>query len=184
MSQVTYYWNGYDEAVHFETNPQNACNDDTADYAQSVVSNSGHTDFMLNSNTCPGTDLGTIRKVEIRGYIAVDSNCTLEFIAGILGVIEAGLEYVTDVGPAWTSWMDVTSIDEYFTPPNAWTWTYVKNLFLKLQNKANGVPSGTAKAYALELRVTYGSETVEKTTSSDASVKAKTSPLPLFFRSV
>ena len=139
----------YESGEYWQIDPQDACNDSITDYAEGFAANGESLNFILTANNCPGTNLGAISKVEVRGYIEVDDNCTVEFIFLPPGGGMSGFAYFTNVGPAWTNWYDITSFDTPFT------WATVKDFDFLLQLVAKGVPEGRARAYAVEVRVTY-----------------------------
>lgn len=165
--QKTYYFDNYDvQSQAFEVNPQNACDDNIATYAESTVGDNYRPSRrqILNSNTSLGVDLGSISKVEIRAYIGVDSNCTLH-LAGLLYIdgntIFSEDFLFTNVGPAWIDWQDITAM-------STWDWTKIKNLQCVLLNGyMTEKPWGTARVYAVELKVT---------------VVDPTGPMPMFIK--
>jgi hypothetical protein len=157
---VTYYFNSYsvgdmdgDEANIVDGSTSTACNDN----------NNGHHAY-LDGNTCVGTNLGTITKVELRVYhennYDVNSNrtCYPELIPEFLGS-NTGSTYSDGPGnydgsagyPAWGSYFNITADAQ---APATWTWSDVQNLDCDVVTNR---PGGAMNVYQVEIRVTYSS---------------------------
>ncbi|GAJ11231.1 unnamed protein product, partial [marine sediment metagenome] len=63
MAEVTYYFNAYTVGVW--TDPDNIVDGDIGTFGYTNVKKTAQT---LTGNSCPGTDLGPITKVELRLY--------------------------------------------------------------------------------------------------------------------
>jgi len=68
---VTYYFDGYDTGQAWSVDPDNMVDGDEATRARTDWTNPSDETQLCNSNTCPGTDLGTITQVELRAKIDV-----------------------------------------------------------------------------------------------------------------
>ena len=69
--EVTYYFDGYDSGLAWTREPQYMVDNNTANYAKINYENASEETQLNNSNTCPGTNLGTITKVEIRANVDI-----------------------------------------------------------------------------------------------------------------
>ena len=70
-STATYYFNGYDPGQAWSVDPDNMVDGDVGTRAHTDWTNPSDETQLCNSNTCSGTDLRTITKVELRGFIDV-----------------------------------------------------------------------------------------------------------------
>ena len=147
MADVTYWFDGY-AAVQW-TDQAFAIDNILTTFA---FTSSDGLYIPFNENTCPGTDLGTISKVEIRAYVKGDGDdkliITPLFSAGALSGDDHETTPPTSV--AWGPYVDVTNDTNHPT----WSWAEVVLL------KCNAKYIKTAKANAMplakvELRVTY-----------------------------
>lgn len=151
MAEATYYFDSYDAGETWATSPGNMTDGDTGTFAS--ASTNGDTQ-LLNGNSCPGTDLGTITAVEYRVYgynsdtTRVDIQCTPIFSGG-----NGPQTNVCDwTSAAWSDYVDITSVSN---APNPWTWSAVDALDMRV-NMAR-ILSQARYAYAakIEIRVTY-----------------------------
>lgn len=148
MAEVTYY---YDERVGgFWTDHAKLYDGSLETFAYTSVH--GYTD-RSNKTTCPGTDLGTITKVELRVYAYGDGDDT------IVLRIELTPTYVVTPGtsPGWSSYVDVTA-DPII---GGWTWAKVADLSnvyelcdLVVEFAKSG-KGNTMYCAKVEIRVTY-----------------------------
>lgn len=151
MSEQTYYFNSYSAGETWETSPGNMADGSTATFASATTN--GDTQ-LLNGNTCDGSNLGTITKVEYRvyGYVSdttrVNIECTPIFSSG-----NGSSTIVCDwTSAAWSNYVDITSGTN---APGIWSWTDVQNLDMRV-NMAR-ILSQTRYAYVakIELLITY-----------------------------
>lgn len=143
---VTYYFNAYDSGgEEWATNPANMVDNDTETYARTTNSNVE----LLTGNTCLGTDLGTITKVEIRFY-SVESYGDL-VIRPVFGGSSDGDNHNTFLNQENPLWSDYINITSDTNAPSPWIWSDVQNLdcdvFLDVEHFTS-----VAK---VEIRVTY-----------------------------
>lgn len=137
---VEYYFDDYDVATAWATNPQLMVDGFTGNYAE--TNQEGDME-MCDENTCPGTDLGTISKVELQAY---------GYTADVGD--DALLDWAGQGGPRmWTTspgyglgWSDVTAGDP------AWTWADVVNMNVLVICSTRG---GNVYCSQVEIRVTY-----------------------------
>lgn len=147
MSEVTYYWNEHHATTKWKINPGNMVDNNIATYAYSWSRNQYNI-----TNTCPGTDLGAISKVEIRFYTEAIGAGWLYFRPYFNGS-DWGDQWSPPAqgSPGWTPYHDIT---EDTNAPDPWTWADVKNLDMKLICFGLSDIAGCSKC---EIRVTYES---------------------------
>lgn len=149
MATVTYYFDGYDAGECWFSNPANLCDGD--DNAWSTALGVILDVQSLNSNTCDGSNLGSITKVEIRERLlagTADKGGTVrpEFAGGDG---DNHLFVPATFNPEWSSWFDITS--DTNAPAN-WTWGNVKDLKCDIENTN---PTNVVSASIVQIRVTY-----------------------------
>ena len=113
---------------------------------------------ILNGNTCDGTNLGTITKVEMRVLEYSDSSYLGYFqMRPLFDGSNYGsyIDILQKFQPKhWTSWYDITNDTN---APGSWTWTDVQNLDVRFYS----APSeywpypNLASVYTVQIRVTY-----------------------------
>lgn len=143
--EVTYYFDEYSTSQW--TDPSKIVDNDLETYASEATD--GQYTRLAGTNG-PGTDLGTITKVEIRCYGYGDGNDRID----IAWISDMSTEYqlTMPLSPDWSSYANVTA------DPNVdgWTWAKVASMvslpYLQKDNVAKGNTIYCAKA---ELRVTY-----------------------------
>lgn len=147
---VTYYFNGYSAGEVWDTSPANMVDGDIGTYASATPF---LTDTqLLNTNTCDGTGLGRITKVELRVYGykelgGVGINIRPVFSGG------DGNEYDTNMttSAGWSSYIDITLSAN---APQDWLWGNIQNLDCDVE--ANGaLELTTLYCSKVEVRVTY-----------------------------
>jgi len=145
VAEVTYYYNNY--SVNEWTDEAYMVDGILTNYA--YTSKKGDIERLL-STTCPGNDLGTIIKVEIRCYGYGDGDDRID----LSWAIDRAPEYqlVMPSSANWSSYADVTS-DPII---NGWTWAKIKNpsRFFHVEKAATG-KSNTTYCSKVEIRVTY-----------------------------
>jgi hypothetical protein len=150
-SQVTYQYTSYDEYETWESNPENMVDGSTETYAATDTNDLQ----VCNGNTCPGSNLGTIQKVELRAHCYKEgetANLTLQ------PMLEehTGQNYTaTPAGePGWTPWFDITTdlghgSSGLFTQ---WTWKEIDTLSC---NVKSSLMDGMLFCSMVEIQVTY-----------------------------
>lgn len=122
---VTYYFDGYDVDGEEWTNlPENMVDGNTVQPAHTGAPNQVQ---LCNSNTCPGTDLGTITKVEIRCYAhhTYDGH-ELRLRPVLAGGDGDDHDFAIPVWVGdWCAYQDITSDTN---APSPWTWAAVQGL--------------------------------------------------------
>lgn len=144
---VKYYFNSYE--VSGWTNPNNMLDGSTLTFADVEG-----TDLQAcDGNTCPGTNLGTITKVELRfhGYASsiVGEGTIIDLIPGFEGGAGDSHTEILTTSPFWSAYFDIT------TDPNApspWTWADVQDLWCFVNSGGDEVTYYCSK---VEIRVTY-----------------------------
>lgn len=133
MPTETYYFDSFSDAEHWEVDWANISDGDENTYGKTRKDyNPVH---LLNGNTCPGTDLGTISKVEVRakGYYTFLFPQTIRI--DIRPVFAGGdgdnhtFTLPKDTGD-WSEWFDITS--DTNAPPT-WSWDNVSGLDCDLE---------------------------------------------------
>jgi len=124
MATVTYYFNAYDSGgEEFETTPANMVDGSVTTDAQTSV----NADVQLvDGNTCDGTDLGTITKVELRCYgTRVHASNNVDLRPVFSGSSDGDTHDAGLFTEGWTSYVDITSDTN---APGTWAWSDVQNL--------------------------------------------------------
>jgi len=171
MANITYYFDGYSSSDW--TNPSRMVDGSTSTKATTEDADDVQTN---NSNTCAGTDLGPIAKVELRAFgrsPTTDPACYTHlqpiFSGGVGTYTNADLP--SDEYGEWGSYINITSDSN---APSPWTWGAVQDLDCNV--KSINKPVSTHDVYKVEIRVTYNFEkTVTETiTTSDVTTKDTT----------
>jgi len=154
VSEVIYYFNAWAEGVEeWSTNPGEMVDGVETDYASTTDDGDIQ---LLTGNTCPGTDLGTITKVELQAYAYSDVDDQLG-LRPVFGGITDGQTYweAPGVAPgAWRTWWDITNDG---SAPSPWTWAAVQSLDCDVEE--NDVAKGnTMYCGKVQIRVTYSTE--------------------------
>ena len=140
---VTYYFNARNSTYDGTwTNPENTEDGSTGTYG----SGTQNSVLELLGNTCPGTDLGTISKTEIRVYVEISDGSDQDLDA----VSTTGYESVVNVpvlgSPQWLGYFEATGVD---------TWQEVVDMNLFID--AGFTDAVDLYFYIGEIRVTYSS---------------------------
>jgi uncharacterized protein YfbU (UPF0304 family) len=149
--QKTYYFDIYDNAETWETNPSYMVDGNPSNHASTTADGDVE---LCDGNTCPGNDLGDISKVELRvsGY---RSGSMREIILRpVFGGTTDGydISYLLSSGTgAWSPWFDITDDPN---APQTWSWTDVDNLDCDV-TVALGMPEFTLYCSKIEVRITY-----------------------------
>ena len=148
MVDVTYYWTAYD--FSYWNNPGNMTDGSTRTFADATIQ---FTQQLNTTNTCNGTNLGTITKVEIRAYGYVDSPFTP--IKIFLFICLGGIcldEYVwrSLPAPAWSEYFDITFAG---IAPTPWTWNDIRSLGVVVMSGSEFYSA--VYCGRVEVRVTY-----------------------------
>ena len=149
MAEATYYFNSYSAFGMIQGDTEdNIVDGDTGTYALC----GGAGTATLDGNTCDGTDLGTITKVELRGYAYGDGDDKLDLIPEFDGTDTGDSHQETmPTVAAWLAYCDITSDTN---APVSWSWANVQNLDCEVENVA--VAKGNwAYIAKIEIRVTY-----------------------------
>lgn len=152
MATVSYYFDAYDGSNNWTTNPANMVDGDTGTFASTTTR---LTDYQDNTgNTCPGTNLGTITKVELRayGYYQTSGGVNLRLIPRFGGSSNGdNHDLALGTSAAWTSWTDITTDTN---APGSWAWSDVDNLDVRVAGSW-GTGSRTVYCAKVEIQVTY-----------------------------
>jgi hypothetical protein len=145
---ATYYFDGYDEGEAWSDTPENFCDGSTETYT-GWESNDNRVQYF-DENTCDGTDLGTIDKIEIRVFGKISGgangfNLRAVFPGG--DGDEHNLGSISFSGD-WSSYIDVTNDTNHPT----WSWANVVALDAEVRVHVAGGSNAGAK---VEVRVTY-----------------------------
>ena len=165
---TTYYFNDWDLGEAWPTDADNMADGEENSYA-STAENAVQ---LLDSNTCDGTDLGTISKVELRAKAAV-FNVFSDYIY-LRPVFSGGDGDNNDIGEldndTWSGWLDITSDTN---APATWSWANVQALDCDVEC-VFGMFGGWCGM--VEIRVTYtvGAAGVIKTYNGCAWSSVKT----------
>lgn len=155
FNTVTYYFNAYDEGEEWAIDPQEMCDGDTERWAQTNQSwESSAQDLIqhLTANTCDGTDLGIITKVEIRSKVDgpySPPNINYVILRPIFNNQDGSDFQITVIGTMWSEWFDITS-------PFSWMWDDVVNLDCDVEAD---VGLSFIKCAIVEIQVSFETET-------------------------
>jgi len=164
---VTYYFNAYDVGVEeWATTPENMTNGVETNYASTATIGDIE---LLTGNTCPGTSLGTITKVEIRAYgYYTTSDDTAKLRPVFTGGDGNDHLNALPASAGWGSYFDITN------DPNApsWSsWLDVQNLDCDVEYYKLSKPEN-AFVGKVEIRVTYTPGALTVTTPSSVTFGA------------
>ena len=118
-------------------------------YSYTSVDNTAQ---LLIGNNCPGTDLGTISKVELRAFAYGDGDDRIDLIPVFAG--GDGDEHQTTPGTTPGSWGTYQDITNDTNHPSPWSWSDVVALDCKVEFDKVG-KGGTMYCAKVEIRVTY-----------------------------
>ncbi len=146
MPDQTYYFNAYDiGGEEWDTLPDNMVDGQILSEAEATESGIQ----LLTSNTCDGTNLGFISKVEIRlygTYAPVFGTLLVRpiFIAG-----DGDNNGLPEFIATWSEYIDITNNTN---APESWTWNDIKNLTCDIDYTFGLFKATCGK---VEIRVTY-----------------------------
>jgi len=149
MATATYYFNHRSSTNAWQYDPNKMVDGDLGTFASTNLTSDIE---LCDENTCDGTDLGTITKVEARAYIKVTGilASTIQFIPYFGGASDGDTEVMSPVfAEAWAGYYDITSDTN---APGSWAWTDVRDLDYKLIAQ---IASGTVFVAKVEIQVTY-----------------------------
>jgi hypothetical protein len=146
---VIYHFDAYNVSQAWANDPEYMVNNNTANMANCEV---GTHVQHLTSNTCPGTNLGTIEKVEIRCYGDDSDDVGATYLRPIFNGTTDGNNYDADL---WIeTWSNYSNITDDPNAPSTWTWSDVQNLEMDVEGNTIG-GSGNDYVGAVQVRVNY-----------------------------
>ena len=148
MADVTYYFNSYDVGTAWTTNPENMVDGDVDTFAGWEAST---VEQLNDGNTCPGTNLGTITKVELRLFGKISGGASQFWLTPAFSGGDGDVHNLGSISFSgdWSSWEDITSDTN---APGSWSWSDVSSLDCLVTAIENG---GSCMASKLEIKVTY-----------------------------
>ncbi len=152
VSTATYYFNSYDTNQAWATNPANMVDGNTSTYASTTIDGDLE---RCNGNTCSGTNLGNITKVELRAYGYYSSNQRDIILRPVFGGINLGSEYPYEATSTagWSPWFDITNDAQ---APGSWDWADIVNLDCEvIAEFIPGGPMFMLYCSKVEIRVVY-----------------------------
>ena len=158
-STITYYFDGYlVDGNEWNLNPGQMVDGVLGNVAISQAFADPHAQ-TLNSNTAPGTDLGTIETVELR-LDGSKASGTIEYF-DIRPVFTGGNGDLHDLVSSLTTsvdWSDYLDITNDTNAPGTWSWTDVQNLDCIVRSSiTTSGPGDLSRASKVEIKVTYTS---------------------------
>ena len=151
--EIIFCFDSYDPDEAWEINPEGML---CCGYGYALTTIDGDVQ-LLNHNTCPDNNLGTITKVELRihgwYYFMGDDRYII-----LRPVFRSGdgnnHEFITiTTMPSWSPWLDITR-DPY--APGTWNWTDVANLNCDVEAENNPLGSWFMLfGSRVQIRVTY-----------------------------
>jgi hypothetical protein len=144
-SEIIYYFDGYDVNVTWSSNPGYMVDGNESSYASTTM---GDDYEECDNNTCDGSYLGNISKVELRCKAYRSNQLDVDLILQPV----PGSEYTFDVNvtPDWSQWYDITSGGS----SAQWHWYEIKNLGCLVRSPITR-DSFTLYCSKVEVRVTY-----------------------------
>ncbi|GAJ03240.1 unnamed protein product, partial [marine sediment metagenome] len=147
MPDVTYHFNAYVTPVW--TNPGNIVDGDIETFA---FTGAKKTEQALTGNNCPGTDLGTITKVEIRVFAYGDGDDHIQITPIFTGGNGNAHETTPVVDPGnWTPYVEITNDPNH---PDWSLWSHIQTLDYIIEHDSTG-KANVMYASKVEIRVTY-----------------------------
>lgn len=151
MSEVTYYFDAYDSGGEEWTSfPDDMVDGIIGVGHEAVTSDDGDIE-KCTDNSCPGTDLGMIAKVELRAHGAGDGDDKVYLRPIFSGTDGANYTIVLGTTRSWSSYQDITNDGN---APDWSSWTQVSGLECDVEydkvGKGNNMYIGK-----VEIRVTY-----------------------------
>lgn len=153
MATVEYYFNSVSAVEYWQFNSANMKDGNENTYSSEKIN---HDVSLLTANTCDGTNLGTITKVEIRAKTCYIS--TLGTGTVLLRPVFAGGDGTDhdclsppDTG-AWSQWFDITTDTN---APSPWTWGAVKGLDCDVETDIGAGMGIYVYCSKVDIRVTY-----------------------------
>jgi hypothetical protein len=151
MADVTYYYDAKGTA-DWTTNPEYMFDNILTNYASTTLNGDTNGSHATDGNTCPGTDLGTITKVELRAYGYGDGTdeCDLTPFWPVVGSGD-GHDVVMPSSPGWGAYVDITNDTNH---PDWTSWTHIQDtgFVARMDDVGKG---GTMYVSKVEIRVTY-----------------------------
>jgi PKD repeat protein len=153
LASATYYFSNLtsdSQANTWTTNPYNMVDGSTSTYASTSVDGDVE---ACTVNTCSGTILGTIMKVEMRAYGYHWTNQRDIILRPVFGGSVDGLNYnyQTAISADWSGWFDITDDD---SAPACWSWNDIVNLDCDVESESD-MGAFTLYCSKVEIRVTY-----------------------------
>ena len=150
MATITYYGNSWE--VPWPTNPDNMIDGDIETFAEQEFQGEMQS---IDGNTCDGSNLGTITKVELRFHGKMEETgegAPRLVLQPWFGAPPPGDEYseLLTTSPAWSSWFDITNDSQ---APSPWAWEDVRDMFILVIPW--DIDVGVAYCSKIEIRVTY-----------------------------
>jgi hypothetical protein len=154
--QVTYCFDSYDDSPYgeaWDSHPFFMVDGSTSTHASTTYNGDVE---LCDENICPGDDLGTISKVELRvsSYYCGSQRDTI--LRPVFGGTVDGLNYryetPTQDGSGWSPCFDIT--DDPFAP-QSWDWDDIISMDCDVEAEYTGGPPFTLYCSRVEIRVTY-----------------------------
>ena len=154
-SDLTWYFNRYDNSEAWETNPIYMVDGDENTYASTTINHD--VEYCNNNSYAPDHPAGTITKVEIRAKAYANSTGHSLYLRPVFGGTTDGVDYrfVLPMMASWGPWWDITD-DPYGPGYGNWNWSDVESLDMDVE--AVHDPAGTPPTIycsMVKIRVTY-----------------------------
>jgi hypothetical protein len=175
LASATYYFNNLtsDSQVNtWTTNPYNMVDGSTTSYASTTLDGDVE---ACSVNTCPGTNLGTIVKVEMRTYGYYATNQRDIILRPVFGGTVDGrnYNYQTSTSAGWSEWFDITDDD---SAPASWSWYDIVNLDCDVESETD-MGAFTLYCSKVEVMVTYATiPVISNPVPSDGSTGVSIAP--------
>ncbi len=155
VKTAKYYFNNLTSSSQenaWATNPSYMVDGNTSTYASTTLDRDVE---ECTGNSCPGTDIGPISKVELRAYGYYATNQRDIILRPVFGGTVDGSDYHYDAttAPGWSSWFDITDDNN---APESWSWSDVADLDCDVEAELGMFPF-TLYCSKVEIRVIYSS---------------------------
>lgn len=160
MAEVTYKYTAVTDVSSAWTSEANVTDADETNYAYDLVDKNSTGGLLIGTaNTCPGTDLGTITKVEMIMDVGCESG-EASYMDGLIAPLFGG----TLDGDTRTADLLIGATPEKFTydittdtnAPGTWTWSDIQDLDLQTRGDNNASSNDIYYyCYVMWVRVTY-----------------------------
>ena len=176
VKTVKYYFNSItsdSQEFAWDTNPYNMVDGNTSTYASTTLDRDVE---ECTGNSCPGTVIGLISKVELRAYGYYATNQRDIILRPVFGGTVDGsyYHYETSVTPTWSPWLNITDDNN---APVSWSWSDIADLDCDVESQL-GMGPFTLYCSKVEIRVSYSTiPVISNPVPADGESGVSTTPI-------